>query len=128
MSYGYQRTVKKDFDTVNAEIRIARHARGFGVVTEIDVATTIKAKLDKDFRKYQILGACNPEIAFDTLNKEIEVGLLLPCNVILWENNEKSVTVSVIDAVKLLDITGNDTIKPITDKVNVLLREAVDVL
>ncbi len=128
MNYGYSRTVDKDFNTVNESIRDALMNRGFGVITEIDVAATVKAKLDKDFRRYIILGACNPPIAYSALHDDLNIGLLLPCNVIFWENDDKSVTVAAIDSEKLLSLTGQDGMQDTARQVNNHLKAALDSL
>src|SRR5271157_3900147 len=90
MSYNISRTVVGDFDAVIARVKDALKTEGFGVLTEIDVAATLKAKIGKDFRPYRILGACNPNYAFEALSEEPHIGVMLPCNVIVqrFENGE----------------------------------------
>ena len=85
MSYGYERVVEDTISEVDGRIRDELKKRGFGVLTEIDVKQTLKEKLDVDFRRYRILGACNPPIAHQALSQELQIGLLLPCNVVLGE-------------------------------------------
>lgn len=126
MNYGYQRIVKISFEDADLRIRETLKEQGFGVLTEIDVKTTLKKKLDVDFRKYRILGACNPSIAHKALTQEPEIGLLLPCNVVLWDNEDGTTTVSAIDARKMLAISGRDDLTELSEKVNGLLRAAVD--
>ena len=104
MNYGYQRTVQLSFEDADNRIRETLEENGFGVLTEIDVKNTLKKKLDKDFQKYTILGACNPPLAFEALNDEQAIGLLLPCNVVLWENEDLSTTIAAIDANKMKTI------------------------
>ena len=101
MNYGYKRTVELSFEEVDDRIRSSLEEQGFGVLTEIDVKNTLKKKLDKDFQKYTILGACNPPLAFEALEDEQAIGLLLPCNVVLWENEDSSTTIAAIDADKI---------------------------
>jgi len=126
MNYGYQRIIKKSFDYVNQEIRKSLQEQGFGVLTEIDVSKTLKMKLDVDFRNYLILGACNPPFAYEALKTELEIGLLLPCNVVIWENDDGSITLSVVDASKMLSVSGNPKLEKVAENVNKLLRQAMD--
>jgi uncharacterized protein (DUF302 family) len=126
MNYGYKRVVQLSFKNANIRIREALKEQGFGVLTEIDVRKTLKEKLNKDFKKYVILGACNPPLAFQALNDEEAIGLLLPCNVILWENEDLSTTIAAIDANKMMTIVEKDQLYDIARKVDSLLQAAVD--
>lgn len=126
MDYGYQRIINKSFENVNQEIRESLQKRGFGVLTEINVNETLKKKLGVDFRKYLILGACNPAFAYEALEAELEIGLLLPCNVVLWENEDGTTTLSAIDAQKMLGVSEMAGLEEVAEKVNNLLRQAVD--
>ena len=99
---------------------------GFGVLTEIDVQQAMKEKLGESFRPYKILGACNPPIAFKALSEEIEIGLLLPYNIVLWENDDETVTVSAINAKSMLSVTGRNDMGEIADHINGLLQTAID--
>ena len=126
MNYGYQRTVQLSFEDADNRIRETLEENGFGVLTEIDVKNTLKRKLDKDFQKYTILGACNPPLAFEALNDEQAIGLLLPCNVVLWENEDLSTTIAAIDANKMMTIVENNHLYNLANKVNTLLQKAVD--
>ena len=126
MNYGYQRTVQLSFEDADNRIRETLEENGFGVLTEIDVRNTIKKKLDKDFQKYTILGACNPSLAFEALSDEQAIGLLLPCNVVLWENEDLSTTIAAIDANKMMTIVENNHLYSLANKVNTLLQKAVD--
>jgi|TARA_Y100001970_G_scaffold98754_1_gene124200 uncharacterized protein (DUF302 family) len=126
MNYGYKRTVELSFEEVDDRIRSSLEEQGFGVLTEIDVKNTLKKKLDKDFQKYTILGACNPPLAFEALEDEQAIGLLLPCNVVLWENEDSSTTIAAIDADKMMTIVKNNQLYNLAKKVNTLLKKAVD--
>ena len=126
MDYGYQRIIKKSFDEVEADIRNALQDQGFGVLTEIVVDETFKKKLNVNFRRYKILGACHPTTAFKALSTELEIGLLLPCNVTLWENDDGTVTLSAIDAVKMLSVSGRDDLDELAGQVTDWLKAAVD--
>ena len=126
MNYGYKRTVELSFEEVDDRIRSSLEEQGFGVLTEIDVKNTLKKMLDMDFQKYTILGACNPTLAFEALEDEQAIGLLLPCNVVLWENEDSSTTIAAIDADKMMTIVENNQLYNLAKKVNTLLKKAVD--
>ena len=126
MNYGYKRVVQLSFNNANIRIRETLKEQGFGVLTEIDVRKTLKEKLNKDFKKYLILGACNPPLAFQALNDEEAIGLLLPCNVILWENDDLSTTIAAIDANKMMTIVEKDQLYDLARKVDLLIQAAVD--
>ena len=126
MKYGYQKTMDLSFENVNEKLRKSLMEVGFGIITEIDVQSTFKEKLDIDYERFQILGACNPELANKALNIEREVGLLLPCNVIFWENQDSSVTVSSIDAEIQLGVTDDERLSRLGREVNELLVQAID--
>ena len=126
MDYGYQRIIDKSFEDVETGIRISHQEQGFGVLTEIVVNEILKKKLNVDFRRYKILGACHPPTAFKALSSELEIGLLLPCNVTLWENDDNTVTLSAINAFKMLSVTGRDDLDELAGQVNDWLKAAVD--
>ena len=97
INYGYQkRTVSLSFQSVDQKIRDALKDVGFGVITEIDLKKTFKEKLDLKFKPYKIFGACNPKLAIDAINLDHKVGLLMPCNVIFWQNDDKTITISLL--------------------------------
>ncbi|MAM98165.1 MAG: hypothetical protein CL701_06305 [Chloroflexi bacterium] len=126
MDYGYQRNVDIPFDDVESSIREELQEQGFGILTEISVDETLKEKLDQDFRRYKILGACHPPTAFEALSSELEIGLLLPCNVTIWENEDGTVTISAINAEKMLGFTQRDDLEHLSVQVNDWLKAAVD--
>ena len=126
MDYGYQRNVDIPFDDVESSIREELQEQGFGILTEISVDETLKEKLDQDFRRYKILGACHPPSAFEALSSELEIGLLLPCNVTIWENEDGTVTISAIIAEKMLGFTQRDDLEHLFVQVNGWLKAAVD--
>ena len=126
MDYGYQRNVDIPFDDVESSIREELQEQGFGILTEISVDETLKEKLDQDFRRYKILGACHPPSAFEALSSELEIGLLLPCNVTIWENEDGTVTISAINAEKMLGFTQRDDLEHLFVQVNGWLKVAVD--
>jgi uncharacterized protein (DUF302 family) len=97
------------------------------VLTEIDVKATLKKKLDVDFRQYIILGACNPPMAYKALSTELEIGLLLPCNVIVYEEGDGSM-VSAIDPVEAMAVVDNPKLKPVAEQVKAKLERVIDSL
>ena len=124
-AYGY--TAHLDgvpFDEARTRVTDALKAQGFGVLTEIDVKATMKAKLDKDFRRYVILGACNPGLAHRALETELAVGLLLPCNVCLWEEDRGTV-VSIAKPAAMFEIVKSAALQPIVDEVDQRLSLAI---
>ncbi len=116
--YGIGATVPLPYDRAVERTREELAREGFGVLTEIDVRATMKKKLDVDFRPYVILGACNPPLALKALSAERDIGLLLPCNVIVYAGDEPDTsTVAVMDPVEALALTGNESIKPVAEEV-----------
>lgn len=124
-SYGYRREVPLSFRDAVDRTYATLKDEGFGVLTEIDLKEKFKEKLGVDFREYVILGACNPPIAFQSLQEEIDLGLLLPCNVIVYECDGGSV-IAAIDAKSMLAVTGNEKLVDAAAAINDRLRRAVD--
>ncbi|MBZ2168261.1 DUF302 domain-containing protein [Marinobacter sp. F4216] len=125
MSYTINRLIQgAGFDQVDERTRKALADRGFGVLTEIDVKATMKKKLDKDMDAYRILGACNPNMAWEAIGVEPRVGAMLPCNVILREVTE-GIEVSAIDPVSSMSAIDNDELKEIAGQVRDMLSEVV---
>lgn len=125
--YGFSKTVDLPFEAAVERAQAALKAEGFGVLCEIDIKDKLKEKLGVDFRSYMILGACNPQLAFKTLQEEINIGLLLPCNVIVYEADEpgKSV-VAAIDAETMLSVVGdNATLNGVAVEVKEKLKRVV---
>lgn len=116
--YGISTTVPLDYDDALARTREALAREGFGVLTEIDVQATLKKKLDVAFRRYIILGACNPPLAHQALSAERDIGLLLPCNVIVYEADEPGRSVvAAMDPVEALALTQRTDIVPLAQEV-----------
>ena len=113
------------FDQARARVTDALKAQGFGVLTEIDVKATMKAKLNREFRRYVILGACNPELAHRALETELAVGLLLPCNVCLWEEDGGTV-VSIAKPAAMFEIVKSAALQPLVGEVDQRLHRAID--
>jgi uncharacterized protein (DUF302 family) len=126
MSYYIAKTLAKSFDEVVADVTAQLKEQGFGVLTDIDVQGTLKAKIGADIRKYRILGACNPRIAHEALLKEDRLGVLLPCNVIVRETVDKRVEVAMIDPVSSMERTDNPSLAPVAERVRELLSAALE--
>lgn len=124
-SYGFKRIVDIPFEAALEKTREALKSAGFGVLTEIDMRAKLKEKLDKDFRNYVILGACNPGFAFQALEKDLEIGLLLPCNVIVYES-EGGTVVSTIDPETAMSVADVPGLEPIAKLVGEKLRSALN--
>lgn len=127
LKYGFSKTVDLPYEDAVEKTRAALNEEGFGVLSEIDIKEKLRDKLGVDFRNYVILGACNPPLAYRTLQEEISIGLLLPCNVIVYEADEagKSV-VAAIDAKMMLSVVGeNPTLDAVATEVNEKLQRVV---
>ena len=124
--YGISREVNLPYEQAVEQITAALKNEGFGVLTTIDVQATLKAKLGVDFRRYVILGACNPPLAHRALSSEIEVGLLLPCNVIVYERDEGGSTISAMNAMEAMNFTGNAALQPIAAEATRRLERALN--
>ena len=125
--FGFSKTIELPYEKAVEKTRGALKDEGFGVLCEIDLKEKLKEKLGVDFRKYVILGACNPPLAYKTLQQEIDIGLLLPCNVIVYEADEpgKSV-VAAIDARAMLSVVdANETLDSVAREVNEKLKRVV---
>jgi uncharacterized protein (DUF302 family) len=122
--YGFGTRVSLPYDEAIERTRALLKAEGFGVLTEIDVRKTMKEKLGVEFRRYAILGACNPPLAHRALEAELEIGLLLPCNVIVYEADGGSV-VSVMDPNAALGIVGSDAVRPIAQEARARLERVI---
>jgi len=128
-TYGLSTRVSLPYEEAVEQTRAKLADEGFGVLTEIDVRATFKKKLDVDFRPYIILGACNPPLAHQALSGELDIGLLLPCNVIVYQGDDPGEsTVAAIDPVVQLGVTGNDEIGPLAEEVKSRLVRVLDAI
>jgi uncharacterized protein (DUF302 family) len=125
--YGYGRTLDLPYPRAVERAREALKAEGFGILCEIDIKEKLKEKLGVEFRNYVILGACNPPLAYQTLQRELNIGLLLPCNVVVYEEGGRSV-VAAIDAIKMMSVVGNPEVETTATQVNDKLRRVIDSL
>ncbi len=127
MKYGFSKSLTISFDEAITKVTEELKKEGFGVLTTIDVKETLKKKLDVDFPKYTILGACNPPFAHKALLAEEEIGLLLPCNVIVYEK-EGTTRVAAFDPMVMSAILGNRQMEEISDQVKTRLQRVLDAL
>jgi len=121
VEYGFSKTIDLGFDEAISKVTDELKKEGFGVLTTIDVKDTLKKKINVDFKKYTILGACNPQIAHKALQTEEELGLLLPCNVIVYEKDNKT-TVSFFDPMIMTKLINNKKMEPIAKEVKEKLQ------
>ena len=126
--YGFSRTIDMNFDEATEKTREALKTEGFGVLSEIRLDEKLKEKLGVDFRRYIILGACNPPLAYKTLQEDINIGLLLPCNVVVYEAEDKNKSVvAAVDAKAMLSVVGESSaLDQVTSEVNEKLRRAIE--
>ncbi len=123
--YAISKKLGCSYDDAVSKARAALSTEGFGVLTEIDVQATLKKKLNKDFRKYIILGACNPPLAHKALTLENEIGLMLPCNVVVYENDGGGSTVSAIDPAVAMSMIDNPALALVAKEVKEKLERVV---
>ncbi len=126
--YGLRVAIPIAYDEAVERATAALKDEGFGVLTTIDVKQTIRQKLDKDFRRYVILGACNPPLAHRALTSELEIGLLLPCNVIVYETTPGKSVVAAMAPLAALDVVGNPELHDVAKEADARLRRALTAL
>ncbi len=124
---GIQRKTALTYDDALARLPDLLKAEGFGVLTQIDVRETLKAKIGVEFRRYKILGACNPQLAHQALSKVTEIGVLLPCNVVVYEGDDGKATVLAVDPMQTL-AAARPELAPIAGEVGARLRRALEKL
>ncbi len=125
MSYYFSKTTDASFEEVLTKVADELKKEGFGILTEIDVRETLKKKLDVNFQRYKILGACNPPFAYEALQAENKIGVLLPCNVIVQELPDGKVEVAAIDPVQSMQAVGNPTLQVIAEQIQAKLRNVI---
>ncbi len=125
MTYHISRLIEGGFEEAVERVTEALKGEGFGVLTQIDVTATLKAKLGKDFRPYRILGACNPGLALQALTAEDKVGVMLPCNVVVQQRDDGQVEISAIDPAAPMQAIGNPALSEIAGIVREKLRKVV---
>ncbi|RMG87402.1 MAG: DUF302 domain-containing protein [Chloroflexi bacterium] len=127
-AYGLKTTVNLPYEAAIARVTEALKGEGFGILTEIDVKATFKKKLDVDFKRYVILGACNPNLAYQGLQAEADLGLLLPCNVIVYEVDENSSVVAILDPNLMVTASGNPALESLGQEARARLERVVQSL
>jgi uncharacterized protein (DUF302 family) len=125
MNYGFSKVVDIPYETVIEKVIGELKKEGFGVLTSINVKDTLKKKIDVDFKKYAILGACNPKLAHKALQVEEDLGLLLPCNIIVYEKEDKT-AVSVFNPTIMSNIVDNDSLKLVAGEVREKLERVFE--
>lgn len=123
--YGYKRQVNLGFEAAVQKIREELAKEGFGVLTEIDVQATLKKKLNVDFDKYVILGACNPPFAYQALQAERDIGLVMPCNVIVYEQGSKTFVAAIRPTITM-NVVKNEKLAGVAEQIEQKLKRAVD--
>ncbi len=127
MSYYFKANLgSKDFDQSVEKVIAALKEEGFGVLTQIDIQSTLKEKIGADFRKYKILGACNPHFAHKALQSEDQIGVFLPCNVVVSENDSGEVEVAAVDPIASMISVKNDELGEIAGEVQSKLKRVID--
>jgi len=126
MSYHFSKTLDVPFDEAITRVIEVLKAEGFGVLTDIDVTATMKAKLGADFRPYRILGACNPQLAHRALALEDKIGTMLPCNVIVQQHEGGKVEVSAVDPAASMQAIDNPGLSEVAGEVRDKLKRVVD--
>lgn len=127
-SFNIKRIMPGGYDAALEAVPAALQSQGFGVLTEIDIQATLKKKLDVDFRRYRIFGACNPPLAHQALSADLAVGLMLPCNVVVYEGDDGEAVVMAIDPTATIAATGDPALTALAEQVKARLTAALDTL
>jgi uncharacterized protein (DUF302 family) len=126
MSYSFSKKVDLTYEEAIEKVTGALKEEGFGILTEIDVKATLKKKLDVDFKPYKILGACNPPFAYKALQAEEQIGLMLPCNVIVYINDEGETIVSAVDPVASMQAVENENLGEVAETIKGKLKGIIE--
>jgi uncharacterized protein (DUF302 family) len=126
MSYYFTKRINENFESAISKVTEELKKEGFGILTEIDVQATFKKKLDIDFKKYRILGACNPNFAYEAIKAEDKIGTMLPCNVIVQEQEDGIVEVSAVDPIASMVSVQNNSLANIASEVSVKLNRVIN--
>lgn len=127
-NYGFSKVIDLGFDEAIEKVTEELKKEGFGILTEIDVKETLKKKLDVDFKPYKILGACNPPFAYKALQAEEQIGLMLPCNVIVYVNDNSETVVSAINPIASMQAVKNDNLGEVAETIQSKLKNVIDSL
>ena len=125
MNYGHKKIVSNDIELAEQNLREILMQNGFGVITEINIKEKLEEKLGVDFINYKILGSCHPPSAFESLEIELDVGMLLPCNFVLWDNGDGSTTIATLKASSLLNVLENNDLDGVGLKVDELIASVM---
>lgn len=128
MKYSYSKNINLNFEDTEYKVKDALMNVGFGVLTEINIKDAFKVKLNLDYKNYKILGACNPKLAYEALDSESLIGILMPCNILIIDNEDQTTKIVFPYAKSLLEVTDNNDIFNLADKVDVLLKTAFDTI
>lgn len=126
MKYCYSKDIKSGFENTERKVHAALMEVGFGVLTEINMKDAFRNKLNLEYKNYKILGACNPTLAHEALESESLIGILMPCNILIIDNEDQTTKVVFPIAKSLLEVTENNAIVELADKVDDLLKSAFD--
>jgi len=124
LKYSYSKNINSTFEKAEKQVINTLMEVGFGILTEINIKDAFKMKLDLDYKKYKILGACNPTLAFEAIENENLIGILMPCNIVIIDNEDNTVKVVFPKAENLLEIADNNHISKLSQKVDLLLQTA----
>ena len=125
MSYHNSKTLNNTFDEALAKVKSALETQGFGIITEIDLTSKFKEKLGVDFRNYKILGACNPKLAYQAIEQEANIGVMLPCNILVQELGAGQVEVTAINPMETMAAVNNQNLEAIAQEVSQKLRSVI---
>ena len=128
MKYSYSKDINLNFEDAEQKVRNALMNVGFGVLTEINMKDAFKSKLDLDYKNYKILGACNPQLAHEALDSESLIGILMPCNILVIDNEDQTTKIVFPYAKSLLEVTKNKNIFDLADRVDDLLKSAFNTI
>ena len=128
MDYHFSKSMQISFDDAVQRVTDELKKEGFGILTEIDVRDTLKKKLNVDFRRYRILGACNPQFAYQALQAENKIGTMLPCNIVVQETPDGAIEISAVDPVASMQAIENPTLEKTAEQVRAKLRKVIDSL
>ncbi len=126
MDFGHKKIINTNINQAEERLREKLMENGFGVITEIDIQEKLKEKLGVDFRDYKILGSCHPPSAFESLEVDLNVGMLLPCNFVIWDNMDGSVTIATLKASSLLSVLQNKMLNDVGLKVDKLVSSVMN--
>ncbi|TXK45853.1 DUF302 domain-containing protein [Pontibacter qinzhouensis] len=126
MSYHLSKKINGSFDVVTTKVKEALQQEGFGVISEIDLKEKFKEKLKVDFRNYKILGACNPRLAHQAIQQEANIGVMLPCNVLLQEHENGEVEVTAINPMETMAAVNNPNLSSLAEEVSQKLKTAIN--